>query len=505
MSNLLDLLTVSASSFGHRPALRFDGAPIEHAALVECVAKLAAGFQSAGLAAGDRVVLLSRNRPEWLMAFFAGIACDAIVVPVNPGLAASEVGYIIDHCQPKLVVAEADLGDLLAQAKNRVSRIFIPPVDYAGLKPGNGEDWSRFLAGPSCALPCPIAVGQDAVVIFYTSGTTGHPKGVLLSHDAELFTTRMVARHMRIGPADRVIVAGPLAFIYPLIINALSAFVAGATLTILPRFHPAALAEVIERERITVFMGVPTMFAMLANWGGENAADLTSLRFAVSAGQNIAWSLCERFRQRFHVPIHDLWGMTEGTPITGYDPTAEPLGRPESCGRALPGCGVRIVDDSGIDLPPEGIGEVMLAGPNVMLGYYNRPDATAETLRDGWVSSGDLGKLDADGYLYILGRKKDLIIRGGANIYPGDVEEVLYGHPAVAECAVVGKPDELYGERVTAYIVPKSAAAISIEDLRAHCRERLAGYKVPADIFLIDSLPKGPTGKILKRVLRDRA
>lgn len=498
--NLLDILSAAGSAFGDRPALRFEGRAIGHDAFVEDVGKLAAALAAAGLGAGDRLVLLARNRPEWLTAFFAAIACDAIVVPVNPGLAAPEVGYIVDHCEPKVVIAEADLDGLLGLAGHRAHSILIPATGAGGDIP-----WSSMLAGPPRPLPKPRSGGRDPVVIFYTSGTTGRPKGVMLSHDAEIFTAQMVARHMRIDAGDRVVVAGPLAFIYPLVINALSSLVAGATLTILPRFHPALLAEVVAKERITVFMGVPTMYAMLANWAADNDADLRSLRLAVSAGQNIAWSLCERFRQRFGVPVHDLWGMTEGTPITGYDPVAEPLGRPESCGRMLPDCKVRIVDDAGRDLPAETVGEVLLAGRNVMLGYYRRPDVTAETLRDGWVSSGDLGKLDADGYLYILGRKKDLIIRGGANIYPGDVEEVLYAHPAVAECAVVGRPDELYGERVAAYVVLKAPGATMAEALRAHCRANLADYKVPAEIVFIDALPKGPTGKILKRVLREMA
>ena len=500
MRNLLEVLTASRDAYGDRPALKFESSALTHDDVMGGVARIAAVLRASGLGSGDRMVLLSRNRPEWLIAFFAAVASDAIVVPVNPALAASEVGFIVDHCEPKIIVAEADLADLLVRATHHATTLFIPAAFGSHDETTGSTD---AMATPAVALPTPVRGGPDPVAIFYTSGTTGQPKGVMLSHAAEIFTARMVADHMRITSADHVVVAGPLAFIYPLVINALSAILSGATLTIMPRFHPALLAETIERQRITVLMGVPTMFAMLVNWGADNAGDLKSLRVAVSAGQNIAWAMCERFRDRFGVPIHDLWGMTEGTPITGYDPVAEPVGRPESCGRALPGCGVRIVDEAGRDLPAESIGEVLLAGPNVMLGYYKRPDATAEALRDGWVSSGDLGKLDADGYLYILGRKKDLIIRGGANIYPGDVEEVIYSHPAIAECAVVGKPDELYGERVAAYVVAKSGASIDAADLRAHCRGRLADYKVPAEIHVVDALPKGPTGKILKRVLRE--
>jgi long-chain acyl-CoA synthetase len=211
-----------------------------------------------------------------------------------------------------------------------------------------------------------------------------------------------------------------------------------------------------------------------------------------------------RFKQRFGPPVYDLWGQTEGTPITSYDPSRDAEGRPESCGRALPGCRVRVIDDAGNDLPADAVGEVLLAGPNIFLGYDKNPVATAETLQDGWVHTGDLGKLDNQGFLYIVGRKRDLVIRGGSNIYPAEVEEAIYSHPAVAECAVIGISDEIYGEAVKAFVVTAAGQAVSKDELLGHCRQRIAEYKVPSTVEFIESLPKGPTGKILKRELRDR-
>jgi long-chain acyl-CoA synthetase len=250
-------------------------------------------------------------------------------------------------------------------------------------------------------------------------------------------------------------------------------------------------------------MGVPTMFGMMLDWAQHHTVDASSLRFCISAGQNLSWNVATRFRERFGVSVFDLWGQTEGTPITGFDPARESEGRPESCGRALPGCAVRVIDEAGLEVPPDTIGEVLLAGPNVFLGYDKNPQATAETLRDGWVYTGDLGKLDSEGCLYVVGRKRDMVIRGGANIYPVEIEEVIYAHPAVTECAVIGIPDEIYGESLKAVVVVGEKLQVSEQEIIEHCRKRLAAYKVPASVVFADALPKGPTGKILKRELRD--
>jgi long-chain acyl-CoA synthetase len=338
-------------------------------------------------------------------------------------------------------------------------------------------------------------------VMFYTSGTTGRPKGVLLSHGAEIFTARMVADHFQLRPTDVSLIASPLSFIYPLAIDALASLTAGATIILLERFHPEHVLRAIERTRATIFMGVPTMYTMMLEWADGRDIDIASLRFCISAGQYLTWSVANRFKARFGVAIYDLWGQTEGTPITSYCPSLEPEGRPGSCGRALPGCGVRIIDTDGRDVGAEIVGEVLLTGPNQMLCYYRNPAATAATVRDGWIHTGDLGRLDADGYLYLVGRQRDLIIRGGANIYPSEVEEAVYGHAAVLECAVIGVPDERYGERVKAFVVVRAGMALAETDLLAHCRRRLADYKLPAVVAFVDDLPKGPTGKILKRVL----
>jgi long-chain acyl-CoA synthetase len=241
---------------------------------------------------------------------------------------------------------------------------------------------------------------------------------------------------------------------------------------------------------------------MMLGWAKDKAVDTASIRLTVCSGASLPWNLLLSVRQQFGWTLLDLWGMTEGTPITSYALDEAP--RQDSCGHALAGCGVRVIDTDDRDLAFGEVGEVLLSGPPVMLGYYNNPEATAETLQDGWVRTGDLGKLDSDGFLSIVGRKKDLIIRGGANIYPTEVEDALYGHPAVAECAVIGRPDQVYGEIVEAVLVFKDGRIATTDELVAHCKERIADYKIPAIFEVVGALPKGPTGKILKRALRDR-
>jgi long-chain acyl-CoA synthetase len=488
--NLAKTLAEAAPHYRTKPLFRYNGADHAFDAVLDQAHRLAHGLRTRGVQRGDRVLLLAKNKPEWIATLLAGLQIGAIVVPVNPALTASEVGYIVEHSAPTVIVADADLAAVAGAQANVIAF------------GGDGADaWLDVVAASQPLADFADCQPNDPAVIFYTSGTTGRPKGVLLAHAALLATADITAQNFQLGPQDSSLIPNSLSFIYPLMINCFGCLRSGATIVLQDRFHPELALRAIEQQRITIFMGVPTMYTMMLNWAQDKQVEIGSLRFCVSAGASLSWKVVQRFKERFGVTIYDLWGQTEGTPITSYDPAREAQGRPESCGRALAGCRVRIVDDHGNDLPPEGVGEVLLTGPNVMLEYYKNPEATADTLRDGWIHTGDLGKLDADGYLYIVGRKRDMIIRGGANIYPVEIEEALYTHAAVDECAVVGVPDELYGEQVKAYVVVKSGQSVSVDALRQHCIGRLADYKVPKEVEFIAELPKGPTGKILKRVL----
>jgi long-chain acyl-CoA synthetase len=350
--NIAQILTGAAAHYPSKPLLRFRGEDVHYGNLVTQTDALTGALLARGIGPDYRVLILARNSPQWLVTLFAALRTGALVVPVNPALTASEVGYILGHAKPSLVVLDADLRNVLPPGSR----------DFERLEIGENKSGSWFEA-LAAATPSQLTAERDAedpALMFYTSGTTGRPKGAVLSHRAEQFTAELVAHHYRLGPGDISMIASPLSFIYPLVIDCLASILAGATVVLQERFHPEIALRGIEAERATIFMGVPTMYSMMLDWAEGKQVDVLSLRFGVSAGQNLPWDIVQRFRKRFGVPVYDLWGQTEGTPITGYQPDIEPEGRPESCGRVLPGCAVRVVDDNGRDLPPGEVGEVLL-------------------------------------------------------------------------------------------------------------------------------------------------
>jgi long-chain acyl-CoA synthetase len=494
--NLAQILWDSRAHFESKPFLYVDGQPVGHDEFTDKVRRLAGALTARGVGRGDRVILAMHNSAEWLATLLAVVGRGAICVPVNPGLRSPEMCNIASHCEPKLAVVDAELVDHFAPVAGRF------PLIVRGRE--GGDSWDAAVAAAEPVDGALDLAPTEPALIFYTSGTTGAPKGVLLSHAAETYTAEMTASHMQIGPTDISLVMGSLAFIYPLVINALASFKGGASVVLQSRFHPQLASDAIRRHRVTVMMGVPTMYVMLMNYAEDNACDFSSIRLALSGGASLPDALCRRGKERLGFEIFDLWGMTECTPVTSFDPRHDRRGFPDSCGRVLPGCAFKIVDDDLRETSIGTIGEILLKGPMIMTGYYKNPSVTAETMIDGWVRSGDLGMTDADGHLFIVGRKKDLIIRGGANVYPVDIEEALYTHPDVAECAVIGTPDPVFGELVKAYVV-KKARHITADQLITHCKSRLADYKVPSELEFVDELPKGPTGKILRRELREMA
>jgi long-chain acyl-CoA synthetase len=493
--NVAQIFWNSRSSFANKPILVVDDRDVNFDVLADRIQRLTGALRSRGVGSGDRVVLAMNNCTEWVVSILAVLGSGAICVPINPGLRPPEMCNIGNHCEPKLAILDAELVGHFAQAKVKFDTIV-----RGG---GDANDWQAVVSGAALDAFVTDVKDTDAALIFYTSGTTGVPKGVLLSHGAEIFAAQMVAKHVAITASDRSIVMGSLAFIYPLVINALASIAGGASVVLQDRFHPQLVADAVRKHRVTIMMGVPTMYVMLMNYADTGkGCDLSSVRAAFSGGASLPDALVKRAKSSLGFNIFDLWGMTECTPVTTFDPKRESAGQPDSCGRALPGCAFKIVDDDLKECPLGTIGEVMLTGPLTMTEYYKNPSATAETLIDGWVRSGDLGMTDRDGFLYIVGRKKDLIIRGGANVYPVDVEEALYTHEGDTECAVIGTPDDVFGETVKAYVVRKTKAT-GVAELLAHCRTKLADYKVPSEIEFIDELPKGPTGKVLRRELRE--
>ena len=491
--NVADILTGCASHYATKPLFLHPAESDGYREFADGVSRLTSALGLMGAKRGARVVLLAGNHPQWLACFFATVATGAAAVPINPALAAPEVRTIIAHCEPVIAIAQEEFVPLLQGTGCQMAHCILGSsgiAQWRHIAPSNMEQRAEMQA-------------DDPALIYYTSGTTGKPKGVVLSHGAVLFGTKMFARHLQISPSDRSLVTGSMAFILHLILNVLSSMTGGAGIVLLDRFHPELAVEAIERHKVTLLMAVPTAYVMMLNWLEENRSyDISSIRCAITAGASFPAALYQRARQRLGFPVFDLWGMTECAPMTTYDPAIDREGRLDSCGRPLPESHIRIVDDGLHDLAVGEVGEVLLRSPAMMSGYFRNPQATAETVVDGWIRSGDLGKVDRDGFLYIVGRKKDLIIRGAANIYPVDVEEVLYAHPAVGECAVVGVPDEIFGETVKAFVVLKNGTLATADELLEHCRRNIAEYKVPSRIEFAASLPKGATGKILRRALR---
>ncbi|MBA2630877.1 MAG: long-chain fatty acid--CoA ligase, partial [Thermoleophilaceae bacterium] len=341
---------------------------------------------------------------------------------------------------------------------------------------------------------------DDTAVLLYTSGTTGKPKGAELTHSNLTKNCRTAGITLaKIAPEDVLLGALPLfhSFGQTCTMNACVAI--GGTVTMLPRFDPAKALQIIERDRVTIFQGVPTMYNAMLHDGSADSADTSTLRLCMSGGAAMPAELMRAFEEKFSCVILEGYGLSETSPVASFNhPDKER--KPGSIGTPIEGVEMKLVDDDGKDVARGEIGEIVIRGHNIMKGYWERPEATEESItEDGWFHSGDMGKVDDDGYFFIVDRKKELIIRGGYNVYPREIEEVLYEHPAVQEAAVVGVPDDALGEEVGAAVVLKKGEQLDADEVKAHVKEQVAAYKYPRKVWFVDELPKGPTGKILKR------
>lgn len=494
--NVAQVFERSARFYRLKPVIFFRDQPVRYDELDELVRKARAILERNTVRSGDRVAVFATNKPEWLACYFAILAAGAVIVPINPALTGGEVAYIIDDSAPKLAFVDMDLSHLIASSTQRPVIVTIPAHD------GRVSDWDSFDGPLAAILECLEVDPEHPSIIYYTSGTTGRPKGAIIPHRSTLSTMTGTAAWLRLTDADVVVITGSFAFILHSTFAASSHMLVGATVVIRERFHPRDALEAIERYRATVVMWVPTMYVIAAEYAEANRTDLSTLRVCISGGAPLPWAVAERFYRISGAHVLSGWGMSEGTPVTGFDPTGP--GKPESIGKALPECTVRVLDDVGREVARGEVGEFIYLSPRNMTGYLNRPADTAETLKDGWIYSGDLGWRDEDGFYYIVGRKKDMIIRGGAKIYPAEVEEVVTSSDDVAESAVIGAPDDRYGERIIAFVTAREGRYPTPATLRQHCERKLADYKIPQEFIVLSEFPRGPTGKILKRILRDR-
>ncbi len=490
MANLAEFLAETARRQPESPALRLGVATTTYAELDRLSAQAAALLRAEGLRAGDRVALMLPNVPEFVVLYYGILRAGGIVVPMNPLLKTRETDYHLRDSGAVLLFewhaapGEGAEGAAAARVRHRA----VEPAAFAGL-----------LARQEPRYEVAAAAGDDIAVLLYTSGTTGRPKGAALTHAGLRHNTEVSAVHVKQLTAEDVLVGClPLFHIFGQTCTMNTAVYSGASLILVPRFDPQTVLDAIARDRATVFEGVPTMYAALFHHPGATGADVSTLRMCISGGASLPVEVLHGIERRFGCMVLEGFGMSETSPVVSFNHPDRPR-KVGSIGTPVRDVEVRLLDDAGLDAAPGEVGELAVRGPNLMKGYWNRPEETAAAIPDGWLRTGDLARQDEDGYLYIVDRKKDLIIRGGYNVYPREIEEVLHEHPAVALAAVIGLPEERLGEEVAAAVVLRPGAVATVEELQEYVRERVAAYKYPRRVWLADALPMGPSGKILKR------
>jgi acyl-CoA synthetase (AMP-forming)/AMP-acid ligase II len=454
---------------------------LDNAELLRQVAGAAEQLASRGIGPGAVVALKLTNRVEFATLLFASWRLGAAVTPVNPSLTESEVVRQLTDADAVLVVVEDD-----APA--------VPGTPT--LSVGDVRRSPRREIAPVTGDPAALAL------LIYTSGTTGAPKGVMLDHANLDAMVEMGRQGLKVGADDRCLLILPLFHVNGIVVSVLLPLVAGASVVVAERFNPKSFFEVLEAQRPTYFSAVPTIYAMLASLPAEVVPDTSSVRFAVCGAAPASAELLERFESRYGFPLVEGYGLSEATCASTINPVDGPR-RAGTVGRAFPGQDVRIVLPDGTEAPTVVDREVTVRGANVMRGYLGRPEETAKVLIDGWLVTGDVGHLDDDGFLTLVGRSKEMIIRGGENIYPKEIEDVLASHPAVLEAAVIGVPDPVWGEVVIAYVESAPGQQVEPDLLKRFCSGRLSGYKRPVEIHVIEALPRNAVGKISKPTLRE--
>ncbi len=490
MANLSSVFEQAAVDHAHRPAVRMDDFVLTYSQLRDAAGRVTSLLASLGVEPGDRIAVMLPNVPAFPIVFYGALGAGAMVVPMNPLLKNREVAYYLGDSGAKVLFAwHAAAGEAAKGAAETGTRVLEV----------NEPDLHELLAGLNPAPARTDQVGDDDAVILYTSGTTGLPKGAELTHanltrNAELTAATL----LKAGPGDVTMGCLPLFHVFGLTCGLNATIFAGGSLTLLPRFDPGKALEIIGRDQVTIFQGVPTMYAAMLHHPARASAGTSSLRTCMSGGAAMPVEIMRGFEQIFGCMILEGYGLSETSPVASFNhPDRER--KPGSIGTPIEGVEMRVVDLEGRAVALGEVGEIAIRGHNVMKGYWGKPEATAEAIPDGWFRTGDLARVDDDGYFFIVGRQKDLIIRGGFNVYPREIEEALHEHQAVAEVAVIGIPHVELGEEVGAAVQLKPGTTATPAELRAFAKERVAAYKYPRHVWLVRELPKGPTGKILHR------
>jgi long-chain acyl-CoA synthetase len=493
-SNLAGILTETAAEHGDRPALKLDDTVVTYDQLDDGSARVVALLRDKGIEPGDRVGIMLPNVPYFGVIYYGILRAGGVVVPMNPLLKGREVKFYVEDPETKLLFAWGDFEEAAGQGAEEGG------AELILVKPGEFEE---LVASYEPDGDIAEREDDDTAVLLYTSGTTGTPKGAELTHSNLRKNCELAARTLAQATEEDVLLGAlPLFHSFGQTCGLNGAVSVGACLSMIPRFDPAKALEIIERDKVTVFQGVPTMYHAMLNCEKREDADVSSLRACMSGGAAMPVEVMKEFEEAFGCEVLEGYGLSETSPVASFNQPGQER-KPGSIGTPIEGVEMKLVDDEGNDVEgtgEEAVGEIAIKGHNIMKGYWGKEDATKEVLDDdGWFRSGDMAYMDDDGYFFIVDRKKDMIIRGGYNVYPREIEEVLYEHPAVSEAAVVAVPDESMGEEVGAAIVLKPDRQADADELRAFVKERVAAYKYPRRIWFLDELPKTATGKILKR------
>ena len=511
--NLVSCVRQLAIEKPEKVAYRFMGKDTTYAEFEQIVSRFAKGLQDLGVQKGDHVAFLLGNTPHFLISLYATMRLGATAIPINPMYTPDEISYIIRNGDVKVIVAVDALLPLIekgVQALSQVEAFIIcetthdVPEKVASLSDAARVKTYLFsqivVTASGLAEPVDLA-DEDIAIILYTSGTTGSPKGAMLTHRNIYSNARDVANYLSLVEEDRIIATLPVFHVFALTVVINAPLLNGATILLAPRFSPTETFAIAKEQKATIFAGVPTMYNFLYQLPDSNPEDFSTIRIAISGGSSLPVALLHNFEEKFNVEILEGYGLSEASPVTCFNPLDNNR-KPGSIGININNVVNRVVDVNGQDVPVGEVGELIVQGPNIMKGYYKMPEETAVAIRDGWLYTGDLAKKDEDGYFFIVDRKKDMIIVGGFNVYPREVEEVLFAHKSIVEAAVIGVPDANFGEAVHAFVVLKDGVETTSEEIISYCAKHLVKYKVPKIVEILDELPKNTTGKILRRSLK---
>ena len=496
--NLRQLLEQRVAAASEKPFLfsEADGRQFTYAQFNAAVNATARMLGALGMGKGDVVSLLMPNSPEYIIAYFACWKVGALAGPVNSMLKAEEMAYVISNSEAKALLVHTEFLPAIESIRSQLPALKAVMLfdDVASATQDSSDEASALAATPRKK--------EDEAIIIYTSGTTGKPKGCLLTHGNVIANARQISHWLGFTERDRLLTVMPLFHMNAVSVTTMSALYAGGSTVVSPKFSASRFWNIISDYGVTSFGSVATMLSILLNNypdGVPEGLDTRQLRFAMCGSAPVPAETLKRFEETFDCLVVEGYGLSESTCRSTFNPPNERR-RPGSCGMPI-GNEMKVVDDEDRDVPDGELGEIVLRGENVLKGYYRNEEATERAFRGGWFHTGDIGYRDADGFYYIVDRKSDMIIRGGENIYPREIDEVLYRHPAVAAAATIGVPDKLYGEEVAAFVVLKDGVKITDEEVIEHCRRHLADYKCPKSVRIVKDIPKGPTGKLLKREL----